>query len=244
MKSFSLVITLFILLFNALYAQSIRSVSHKIPPYTDYWRYDHNQRPVGIVSTTRDSSTTLMFYHFNRDKNNFLESTVVEDVSKTVIYSFKYYYNNASQVTKIEKLADTDYDNKADDLEFEFLFGYDSLNRVVDLKIKKSFTLARHFQFTWKEDNIVQVNNIDGELNYQMKMEFDDQPNPLRAIQWEYLTTTGTLEFYATIFCSNNLVKATLFPAGMDSSELEIRPKYDEAGLYISNGMEGVTYHY
>jgi hypothetical protein len=231
-------------LFQPNFAQPLHSVSHKIPPYTDYWKYNQNGQPLGIISTTRDSSTTLMFYQFNRNKNNFLESVIVQDVSKTVIYSFSYYYNNASQLVRIEKLADTDYDGKADDPEFEFLFGYDSLNRVVDLKIKKSFTVARHFQFTWKNENIILVENTDGELNYTLKMEFDDLPNPLRAVQWEYITTTGTLEFYATIFCKNNLVKAVLYPAGLDSTELEITPKYNDAGLYISNGMEGVTYHY
>jgi hypothetical protein len=110
--------------------------------------------------------------------------------------------------------------------------------------IKKQFTLARDFHFIWREGNIIRVENTDGDLNYAMDLRFDDQPNPLERIKWEYITTTGTLEFYATMFCKNNLISATLFPAAMDSSVLEIRPIYNDEGLYISNGMEGVEYHY
>jgi hypothetical protein len=244
MKSFGFFVVVFFIQIVLSHAQPIRAVSHKIPPYTDYWKYNEKGLPEGIVSTTKDSTTTLMFYRFNRNKQNLLESVVVEDVGKTTIYSFKYYYNTAMQVDRIEKLADTDYDGMADDAEFEFLFGYDSLGKVVDLKIKKSFTIARNFHFIWEGNNIVKVENTDGELNYTMNMQFDDKPNPLRTIRWEYIATTGTLEFYATMFCANNLVKATLFPAGMDSAELEIRPKYNQEGLYISNGMEGVMYNY
>jgi hypothetical protein len=240
----SVLVIVTICIFTHLNAQQIRSVTHKVPPYTDYWKYDKKGVPEGIVSTTKDSSTTLMFYHFTRNKMNLLEAAVVEDVGKNPIYSFSYYYNTANQVIRMEKLADLDYDNKADDIEFEFLFAYDSLGRVADMKIKKSFTISRHFQFIWQKGNIVQVNNTDGELNYIMKMEFDNTPNPLKHIQWEYLSTTGTFEFYATVFCENNLIKATLFPAGMDSTELGIMPKYNDAGLYMSNGMEGVSYHY
>ncbi len=222
----------------------LRSVSHKIPPYTDHWAYTDKALPLSILSTTRDSSMVIMFYNFIREKDDQLKITEVRDVNNTVVYSYNYHYNSLKQVERIEKLSDVDYDGKADDLDYSFRFNYDSLGRVVRLQIQKEYTLARDLHFTWGNGNIIQVHNTDGELNYTMNLSFDDQPNPLLPIKWEYITTTGTLEFYVTIFCKNNLVQATLFPAAMDSSELEIRPRYNAEGYYISNGMEGVEYHY
>ncbi len=222
----------------------LRSVSHKIPRYIDYWSYNQNNQPISIISTTKDSSTVLMFYSFIRDKNNLLKTTEVKDVSTTVIYSFNYYYNTANQVEKIEKLSDMDYDGKADDLDHIFTFKYDSLGKVVNFMIKKNSIIARDFTFTWENGNVIEVNNADGDLNYRMKLAYDQIPNMLEPIKWEYLTTTGTLEFYVTMFSANNLIQAELFPAGMDSSTLEIRPEYDGDGLYRSNRMEGVVYEY
>jgi len=185
-----------------------------------------------------------MFYDFQRDANKALQKVEVKDVSYAIVYSYIYYYNNAKQIEKIEKMSDTDYDGKADDLDYSFTINYDTLGRVSRMRIKKEFTLARDFHFTWSDGNIVRVENMDGELNYAMDLRFDDKPNALERIKWEYITTTGTLEFYATMFCKNNLISATLFPAAMDSAVLEIEPQYNEEGLYISNGMEGVEYHY
>jgi hypothetical protein len=222
----------------------LRSVSHRVPPYTDYWAYDANNLPVSITSTTRDSTTLIMFYRFMRNENGMLKTTEVRDVSNAMVYSYNYYYNTASQVERMEKLSDVDFDGAADDLDYAFSFSYDSLNRIERMVIKKEFTIARDFHFTWENGNIIQVKNTDGELNYTMNLVFDHQPNALLPIQWEYLATTGTLEFYATVFSKNNLVKATLFPAAMDSAQLEIQPVYDSNGLYTSNGMEGVEYGY
>lgn len=222
----------------------LRSVSHKIPPYTDHWSYTDKALPLSILSTTRDSSTVIMFYNFIREKDDQLKITEVRDVNNTVVYSYNYYYNSLKQVERMDKLSDVDYDGKADDLDYSFSFHYDSLGRVIRMQIKKEYTIARDLNFTWNNGNITQVHNTDGELNYIMNLSFDELPNVLEPIKWEYLTTTGTLEFYVTVFCKNNLVKATLFPAAMDSSELEIRPRYNAQGYYISNGMEGVEYHY
>lgn len=222
----------------------IRSVSHRIPPYTDHWKYDELGLPASILSTTKDSTAAIMFYEFQRDANKVLQKVEVKDVSYSIVYSYIYYYNNAKQIERIDKMSDTDYDGKADDVDYSFQMDYDTLGQLSRMRIKKEFTLARDLHFTWKDGNIVRVENTDGELNYAMDLHFDDKPNALERIKWEYITTTGTLEFYAAMFCKNNLISATLFPAGMDSSVLEIRPQYDDVGMYISNGMEGVEYHY
>jgi hypothetical protein len=185
-----------------------------------------------------------MFYSFLRDKNNRLTRTEVKDVSTTIIYAFNYYYNSANQVEKIEKMSDMDFDGKADELDHVFSFGYDSLGKVIHFKIQKNTTIARDFTYTWENGNVTQVQNADGDLNYIMKLSYDAIPNILEPIKWEYMTTTGTLEFYVTMFSSNNLVNAALFPAGMDSTVLDIKPEYDGGGWYISNRMEGVKYEY
>lgn len=233
-----------IYLFSQSQITILRSVTHRMPPYIDYWTYDDNYQPKSIISTSKDSTSVLMFYTFNRDKNNILKSTEVRDVSYTIIYSFNYYYNNANQVESIEKLSDMDYDGKADELDHIFTFKYDSLGKVVNMKIKKYSTLARDFTFIWEKGNVVHVNNADGDLNYNMYLIYDQSPNILESIKWEYITTTGMLEFYVSMFSTNNLIRATLFPAGMDSSELNIRPEYYENGLYKANRMEGVEYEY
>jgi len=222
----------------------LKSVSHRIPPYTDHWKYDVDGMPISILCTTQDSLTAIMFYDFQRDANKVLQKVEVKDVNYSIAYSYIYYYNNAKQIERIDKMSDIDFDGKADDLDYSFTINYDTLGRVSRMRIKKEFTLARDFHFIWKEGNIVRVENTDGELNYTMNLAFDDKPNALERIKWEYITTTGTLEFYAAMFCKNNLVSATLFPAAMDSAVLEIMPSYNEDGLYISNGMEGVEYHY
>jgi hypothetical protein len=223
---------------------NLRSVTHKIPPYIDYWTYSEKALPLSILSTTRDSSTVIMFYNFIREKNDQLTTTEVRDAGNGLVYSFNYYYNTANQVERMDKLSDVDFDGAADDLDYAFSFSYDSLGRIERMMIKKEMRVVRDFYFTWANGNIVEVKNMDGELNYTMLLSFDTLPNALLPIQWEYLTTTGTLEFYATIFSKNNLIKATLFPSAMDSAELEIHPQYDVNGCYLSNGMEGVEYGY
>ena len=222
----------------------LRSVIHTSPPYIDYWSYDAAGRPVGIVSTTRDSSSVIMFYQFKRDKQYILRSTEVMDVSRNIIYSFEYHYNKARQIDYIEKFSDMDYDGKADDLDHKFSFTYDSLGRVAGMRIVKGYTVARLFSFTWQGGNIIKVENTDGELNYWMNISYDHSANMLEPIKWEYLTTTGTLEFYVTMFSSNNIISATLYPAAMDSVPINIRPEYYDDGMYKTNYAEGVEYEY
>lgn len=231
---------------DSLSSQSIhlRSVTHKIPPYTDYWNYDFNNKPVGIIATTKDSSTVLMFYSFQRNKEGFLTSCEVKDVSYTIIYQFNYYYNNANQVIRIDKLADMNYDHKANELDHAFYFYYDSLGRVTNLKVQKNSALARNFTFTWENRNVVYINNADGDLNYNMKLEYDKVPNYLEPIKWEYICTTGSLELFATLFSANNPVGGMLYPLGMDSAALDFSPEYNENGLYLRNEMEGTKYSY
>jgi hypothetical protein len=246
MRILSLVIFLLSIQYPAFLQNTtlLRSVTHAIPPYTDYWTYDANNRPASIITTTKDSTTVLMFYTFKRDKDQQLVATEVRDVSYAVIYSFQYYYNSAKQVTKIEKWADMDYDGQADDVDHTFSIGYDSLGRVSTLLIRKQYAVARDFVFHWQEGNIVLVENTDGEINYHMSLGFDLSSNILEPIKWEYITTTGTLEFYVAMFCKNNLIKATLFPAAMDSAELNLHPEYYEDGLFRTNHVEGVEYDY
>ncbi len=230
-----------------LFAQSqvvLRSVTHRSPPYIDYWSYNEKYQPKSIISTTKDSSSVLMFYDFIRDQNNLLKTTEVKDVSYTTIYSFNYYYNGANQVERIEKLSDMDYDGKANDLDQVFTIKYDDQGRVVQLQIRHGSVLSRDFSFIWKDGNVVHVDNTDGELNYHMDLTYDAIPNALEAIKWEYITTTGNLEFYVTMFSKNNLVDGILYYAGMDTAKLEIRPEYDSEGLFKANRMEGVQYEY
>lgn len=231
---------------NPILSQSthLRSVSHKIPPFTDYWNYDADNKPVGIISTTKDSSTVLMFYSFNRNKEGGLISTEVKDVSYTIIYQFNYYYNNANQVIRIDKLADMNYDHNANELDHAFYFYYDSLGRVVNLKIQKNSALARSFTFTWENGNVVYINNADGDLNYNMSLKYDKVANYLEPIKWEYICTTGSLELFATLFSVNNPISGMIYPLGMDSAALDFRPEYDEKGLFIRNEMEGTRYSY
>lgn len=237
---------LLLLCYGKSMAQQIhlRSVTHKIPPYTDYWSYDEQHRPAGIISTTGDSSTVLMFYRFNRNEKGLLVSTEVKDVSYTIIYRFNYYYNSANQIIRIDKLADMNWDHKAEELDHAFYFYYDSLGRVVHLKIQRNSALARNFTFTYENGNVVFVNNADGDLNYNLHWEYDKIPNQLEAIKWEYICTTGNLELFATLFSANNPVNGVLYPLGMDSTSLDIYPEYDERGMFVRNGLEGTRYTY
>lgn len=241
-------IVFFLILLQPIYLQNqnlvLGSVIHTIPPYTDYWNYDKERLPLSIITTTRDSSATIMFYSFIRDQNQALKLTEVKDVNLDIIYYFKYYYNTANELFKIEKFSDMDYDGKVDDLDHEFNISYDSLGRVVALKINKGFTVARDFRFTWDKDNIIRVDNEDGELNYHMDLSFDSVPNKLEAIKWEYLTTTGNVEFYVALFCKNNIIKATLYPASLEKDELELDVEYDENGLFQTNHFERVIFSY
>lgn len=222
----------------------LRSVSHRNPPFIDYWRYDENNKPESIICTSKDSATVFMFYHFKRDKNHLLLTTDVKDVSYSTIYLFNYYYNSAKQVERIEKLSDTDYDRKADDLDQVFTFQYDSIGRVVNLKIRNRTVLQRDFTFTWKDGNVVHVDNTDGELNYHMDLQYDTIVNMLEPIKWEYIATTGTLEFFVAMFSKNNIIHGAISSAIIDTSQLNIYPEYDMNGMYKANKMEGVEYEY
>jgi len=225
-----------------VYSQSLRAVHHQIPPYIDFYSYNPSGVDM-IMSTTKDTSTAIMYYYIKRDKEKILTDILVNDVNNNLLYMYKYGHNQLGQIIKIERISDTNFDKKVEEVEYTYTMKYDTSGMLTHMRVLKHFTVARDFEFIWENGNIIQVINTDGELNYSLLMDFDETENPLKKIQWEYFATTGNLEFYATIFCANNLTKAVLVPAAMDTIDLNIKPVYEE-GRYVSNSMERTYFEY
>lgn len=222
----------------------LASVTHLKPPYKDHWTY-LDSIPTGIISTNHDSTSVIMMYQFLRNEANRLDRILVLDVAETPIYAFNYVYDEENKrVVEIDKYADLNYDGSINELDHSFSFAYDSLGRVNKIKIFKYDQVSRNLNFTWSDGNVVTVENNEGEMNYMLFLEYDDKPNVLEPIKWEYLATTGNLELFVLLFSKNNLISARIHPTTMDEYSLNIKAEYDENGLYLTNNFELVEFGY